>query len=216
MRTLFLTNAGWLSGLTILCWGLSLEKHLDLLAAHHELRARCLRTLEWMDPIPDNPDFALIFPYVDVLKTRARLFEKRGVLRLPFVHGPPAAAVQKSPSATDGAHGRIEYCDFDAQGALQIKGWAWLPEGGRRADCVVIGCENADGLFKPMSVLETGVKRPDLRDQTHNPRFYRTGFGRTVDTANILPGKVAIKGWAMDLRAQKAWPLESSCERATH
>ena len=60
-----------------------------------------------------------------------------------------------------------------------------------------------------MSVLETGVTRPDLRDQTHNPRFYRAGFGRAVDTTNILPGKVTIKGWAIDLRAQKAWPLAS-------
>ena len=208
-RTFFLTNAGWLSGLTILCWGLSLEKHLDLLAAHHESRVRCLRTLEWLETIPDNPDLALLFPYVDALKTRARLFEEYRILRLPFVHDPLAAAVQEPPPPTDGAHGRIESCAFDARGGLLVRGWAWLPEGNRRADCVVIGCEDANGLFKPMSVLETGVTRPDLRDQTHNPRFYRAGFGRAVDTTNILPGKVTIKGWAIDLRAQKAWPLAS-------
>ena len=209
-RTFFLIHAGWLSGLTILCWGLSLEKHLDLLASHHELRVRCLRTLEWLEPIPDNPDLALLFPYVNVLKARARLFEEQGLLRLPFVHDPLATAVQQSPPAAKGLHGRMESCDFDAQGALQVKGWAWLPEGNRRADCVVIGCENSAGLFKPMSVLETGVKRPDLRNQTRNPRFYRAGFGRAVDTTNILPGKVTIKGWAIDLRAQKAWPLASA------
>jgi hypothetical protein len=209
VRASFLTSVGWLSGVTLLCWGLSLEKHLDLLAAHHESRLRCLRTLEWMEPIPDNPDLALLFPYVDVLKARAQLFEEHRILRLPFVHDPLAAAVQKSPPPADGAHGRIESCEFDAHGTLQVKGWAWLPEGNRRADCVVIGCENAAGLFKPMSVLETGVTRPDLRDQTRNPRFYRAGFGRTVDTANILPGKAAMKGWAIDMRAKKAWPLAS-------
>jgi hypothetical protein len=165
-----------------------------------------------MEAIPDNPDLALIFPYVDVLKTRAQLLEKCGILRVPFIHGPLVLAVRKSSPAADDAHGRIESCNFDAHGMLHVKGWAWLPEGNRRADCVIIGCEQPDGLFKPISVLETGVRRPDLRDQTHNPHFYRAGFGRAVDTANILPGKVAIKGWAIDLRAQKAWPL-GSCLR---
>ena len=210
-RTLFLAGAGLLSGLTTLCWGLSLDKHRELLTAHHESRARCLRTLEWMEPIPDNPDLALIFPYVDELRERARLLEEHGVLRLPFVHGPLAAAVQEPPPPSDGAHGRIESCDFDAQGALQVKGWAWLPERNRRADCVVIGCENPAGVFKPLSVVETGVARSDLPAQMHNPHFYRAGFGRAVETTNILPGKAAIKGWAIDLRAQKAWPLASSC-----
>jgi hypothetical protein len=208
-RTFFLSSAGWVSGLTLLAWGLSLDKHLELLAVHHESRVRCLRTLEWLEPIPDNPDFALLLPFADAVKRRARFLEQEGVLRLPFVHGGLAAAVQKPPPLSDGTHGRIESCDFDAQGALHVKGWAWLPEANRRADCVVIGCENAAGLFKPMSVLETGVKRPDLRDQTNNPRLYRAGFERAIDTANIFGGKVVIKGWAIDLRAQKAWPLES-------
>jgi hypothetical protein len=210
-RTFFLTTAGWLSALTLFCWGLSLDKHLGLLAAHHESRVRCLRTLEWLEPIPDNPDFALLLPFPDAVKRRARFLEQKGVLRLPFVHGALAAAVQKPPPPSDGAHGRIESCDFDALGVLDVKGWAWLPKANRRADCVVIGSENAAGLFKPMSVLETGVKRPDLRDQTHNPHLYRAGFERAVDPANLLPGKVVIKGWAIDLRTQTAWPLESSC-----
>jgi hypothetical protein len=41
--------------------------------------------------------------------------------------------------------------------------------------------------------------------------LYRAGFERAVDPANLLPGKVVIKGWAIDLRTQTAWPLESSC-----
>ena len=212
-RTFFLTTAGWLSALTLFCWGLSLDKHLELLAAHHESRVRCLRTLEWLDPIPDNPDLALLFPFPETLKKRARFLEQKRVLRLPFVHGALAAAVQEPPFPSDGADGRIEACDFDAQGVLHVKGWAWLPQARRRADCVVIGCENAAGLFKPMSVLETGVKRPDLRDQMQSTRFYRAGFERAIDTANILAGKVVIKGWAIDLRAQKAWPLDSSSLR---
>ena len=209
-RTFFLTATACLGGMTLLCWGLSLGRGVELLAVHHESRVRCLRTLEWLDPIPDNPDLALLFPFQETLKKRARFLEQKRVLRLPFVHGALAAAVQEPPSPSDGTDGRIEACDFDAQGVLHVKGWAWLPQAKRRADCVVIGCENAAGLFKPMSVLETGVKRPDLRDQMQSTRFYRAGFERAIDTANILAGKVVIKGWAIDLRAQKAWPLDSS------
>jgi hypothetical protein len=206
-RTLFLTNAAWLSGLTILCWELSLEKNLALLPVYHEARVRCLRALEWMGPIPDNPDLTHIFPYVDVLKERARVLEENRILRLPFIHDPLASEVLKSPPAADGVHGRLETSEFDSKGILQVKGWAWLPERNRQADCVVIGCEDPAGVFKPLSVLETGVARPDLRAQMHNPRFYRAGFWHAINPANILPGPVVIKGWAIDLQAQKAWPL---------
>jgi hypothetical protein len=206
-RTLFLTNAGWLSGLTILCWGMSLDKNLAALAEHHESRVRLQRALEWMEPIPDNPDLALIFPYVNALKEWARVLEENRILRLPFIHDPLASKVLKSPFASDGAHGRLEKSKFDSEGMIQVKGWAWLPERNRRADCVVIGCEDHAGVFKPLSVLETGVARPDLRAQMHNPRLYGAGFAHAVDPANILPGTVVIKGWAIDLRAQKAWPL---------
>jgi hypothetical protein len=206
-RTLFLTNAGWLGGLAILCWGMSFGKNLAALAEHHESRLRLQRALEWMGPIPDNPDLALIFPYVDVLKERARVLEENRILRLPFIHDPLASEVLKSPPAADGAHGRLETSEFDSKGLLQVKGWAWLPERNHPADCVVIVCEAPAGVFKPLSVLETGVARPDLRAQMHNPHFYRAGFAYAVDPANILPGTVVIKGWAIDLRAQKAWPL---------
>jgi hypothetical protein len=209
-RTFFLTNAGWVSGLVALCWGASLEKNLAVLAAHHDSRAHLLQTLEWMEPIPDNPDLALILPYVDGLKDRAPLLEKHRVLRLPFVHNPLASEVRQAPPEADGSHGRIEDGDFDSNGVLHVKGWGWLLERNRRADCVVIGCEDRNGVFKPITVLETGVARPDLRDQNHNPNMYRAGFARAVNPANLLPGDVSIKGWAIDLRAQKAWPLASS------
>jgi len=207
IRTLFLTHAGWALVFLALCWAVSFKKNLGVLAEHHGSRARLLRALEWMGPIPDNPDLALIFPYVDVLKKRARILEENRILRLPFVRAPLASEVLKSPLPSDGAHGRLETSEFDSKGILQVKGWAWLPERNRRADCVVIGCENRDGVFKPLSVLETGMARPDLRAEMNNPHSYRAGFAHAVDPANILPGTVVIKGWAIDLRAQKAWPL---------
>lgn len=206
-RITFLVAGASLVALTTVCWSGSLMDRCEQLAIDYAARERCRRTLEWMEPIPDNPDLRLVLPDAELLKKRVRFLEEHRILRLPFVHGALAAAVQAPPASADGAHGRIEASDFDAQGQLQVKGWAFLPEGNRRADCVVIGSENAAGIFKPMSVLETGAARPDLREKTHNPRFSRAGFGRAINPANILPGKVTIKGYAIDLRRQKAWPL---------
>ena len=52
-----------------------LQKTVALLAAHHKQRIHLLHTLEWIEPIPDNPDLALIFPQVSALRERAALLE---------------------------------------------------------------------------------------------------------------------------------------------
>jgi len=208
-RTLFLTNASWVLGLLALCWAASYRKNLAVVAEHHQTRARLLRALEWMEPIPDNPDLLLILPFVEMLRNRARFLAEKGVLRLPFVHDPLASAVKQSPGPADSSHGRIELAELTADGHLGVRGWAWLPERNRPADCVVIGAEERSGDFKPITVLGTGIARPDLRDQRRDPHFYRAGFAQTISTTNLPQGKASIKGWAIDLRAQKAWPLES-------
>jgi hypothetical protein len=73
----------------------------------------------------------------------------------------------------------------------------------------VFGSEDAAGVFKPITVLGTGIARPDLYKTQHNPYIFRAGFAHDVNVANFPNGGVSVKGWAIDLRAQKAWPLES-------
>ena len=209
-QTFFLTNVGWAVGLLALCWTASYPKNLAVLAEHHKTRLRLLRALEWIEPIPDNPDLALILPFVEPLRNRARYLEEKRVLRLPFVHGSLALAVKQSPRPGDGSHGEIERAELTADRQLRLEGWAWLPERNRPADCVVIGATDNAGNFKPTTVLGTGVARPDLREGSRDRHVYRAGFAHTLSTANLPPGEVSIKGWAIDLRAQKAWPLVSS------
>ena len=163
-----------------------------------------------MDVIPDNPDLALVFPFVDVLKNRARILAEHHVLRLPFIKEPLANQVRQSPPDANGSTGQIETCAFDSNGSLFITGWAWLPGRNRRADCVVIGCKDAAGNFKPICVLSTGARREDLREHFHIPKMEQAGFARAVNPANLLPGDVTIAGWAIDLKGQQAWPLASS------
>ena len=67
-----------------------------------------------MEPIPDNPDLALILPFVEPLRNRARYLKEKRVLRLPFVHDPLASAVKQSPPPADGSHGEIELAELGA------------------------------------------------------------------------------------------------------
>jgi hypothetical protein len=209
-RASFLTNATWVIGLATLLWTASYKKSVVVLAAHHKSRAHLLHTLEWIEPIPDNPDLVRIMPYVGVMKERAPLLEKCHLLRLPFIHGALGHAVQQSPPASDGSHGQMETCHFDPNGTLQVIGWAWLPETNRRADYVIIGYEDRSGSFRPLTIAETGVARRDLQDGKCDPNIYSAGFTCTISAADLVPGEIRIKGWAIDLRTQIAWPLAHS------
>ena len=119
-QTFFLTNVGWAIGLLALCWTASYPKNLTVLAEHHQTRLRLLRALEWIEPIPDNPDLALILPFVEPLRNRARYLEEKRVLRLPFVHGSLALSVKQSPPPADGSHGEIESALLEANGQLSV------------------------------------------------------------------------------------------------
>jgi len=210
VRACFLTNIGYLLGFTALCWTACYPKNFVSLRnhRHHQLQLRL--ALEWMDVIPDNPELALVFPYVDVLRTRARTLADHQLLRIPFVKEQIAAQVKQPPTDTDAKNGRIEFCGFDSNHSLLVTGWAWLAEKNQRADCVVIGYRDTAGKFKPFTVLETGVPRPDLRERFHIPNMYRAGFSRAVSSGNLADGDLSIEGWAIDVKRQKALPLASS------
>jgi hypothetical protein len=209
-RAFFLVPATSLIALAGICWIWCYQKNLVLLQHHRELRVNLIGALEWIDVIPDNPDLALILPFVEVLKNRARFLAEHHVLRLPFVKGPLANQTRQSPSGADGSTGQIETCVFDSNGSLSITGWAWLPGKNQRADFVIVGCKNAAGDFKPISVLRTGARREDLRERFHIQKMAKAGFSQAVNPANLLPGDVTIEGWGIDFKAQKAWPLASS------
>lgn len=218
-RTAFLTNAGWVAGRVAICWGSSLEKNLGVLAQHHKLHRHLLRTLEWIEPIPDNPDLALILPSPDALRHRARYLEEQNVLRLPFVHDPLAAAVQQAPPPADATYGSVDAAVLEGGDRLHLQGWAWLPKRKRPADCVVIGAEDSSGVFKPLTVIMTGKPRPDVRAALGRPHAFRAGFDYVVGTSNLPDGEATIEGWAIDLQAQKAWPLAGAIPlpaRGTH
>jgi len=210
-RACSLSNAAWLSVLAAFCWIGCYQKHVALLRVHREYRVKLVDAMKWMEVIPDNPDLALVFPDVNVLKSRVRILAEHHVLRLPFIKGPLAAQVRQSPANANGSAGRIETCAFVSNGSLFITGWAWLPDKNQRADYIVIGCKDTAGTFKPISVFSPGVSRGYRPERVQLPEIQRAGyFSRTVNPANLAPGGSTIEGWAIDLKGQKAWPLASS------
>lgn len=210
-RACFLTPAAGLAIIAALCWMGCYQKGVALLPHHREYRVKLLDALKWMEVIPDNPDLALIYPSIEILRRRAGTLAEHGILRVPFVKGPLAAQVRQSPANASGSAGRIETCAFDNSGSLLITGWAWLPDKNQRADYIVIGCQDTAGEFKPISVFNPGVPHRYLPERAPLPEIEQVGFfSRTVSAANLPAGDVAIEGWAVDLKEQKAWPLASS------
>lgn len=163
------------------------------------------RALEWMEVIPDNPDFSRIFPDPSYLLPHARKARDHRLLRLSWVNDEMAQKARLSPPLVlaEDSSLRFETCAFDANHRLWITGIAWLSEANRRADCILIGAIDATGNFKPISVMETGVFREELR--TTKRRL--AGFARTFNPANVPAGDITIAAWAVDLKNQELHPV---------
>jgi hypothetical protein len=209
-RTFVLTHIGWGAVLFAILWAGSYRKFAGYPAEYRKERTRLLQALQWVEPIPDNPDLGLILPFPEVLRNRALFLERQGVLRLHFVHAPLAAAVKRSPSSSGQAYGVLESAILQPDGRYQIKGWSWLPGRQARADCVVLGAEDVSGNFNPLTVIGTGVKRPDLARRASSEAIGRAGFSHAIKLTNLPPDAVRLAGWGIDLAAQQAWPLAGS------
>ncbi len=168
-----------------------------------------LRALEWIEVIPDNPDLLRIFPNSEILLSRVRIIRQHKLLRLPFVQDEIAQKVRTAPpaDASERHLPRIITCAFDARHRLAITGAACLPDRKRPADCVVVGCTDTTGTFKPVSIIETESWRKDLIS-VKKRRSSR--FARAFSSANIPAGDITISAWAVDLAKKKVYPLGGS------
>jgi len=213
-RTFLFINVGWGAALFALLWGASFPKFAGFPSEYREARGHLLQALRWSKAIPDNPDLKRIFPYPEELRSRAAFLEKAGVLRLKFVDGPIVATVQQQPPpSADGSNGTLESAEIQPSGKLRVKGWAWLPHQKRSADLVVLGTENAAGNFKPLTLIGTGLKRPDLVNRSEpDGKVCRAGFNRELAVTDLPPDVVGLRGWAINLQTQQAWPLASSVQ----
>ena len=189
---------GWLG-----CYRDGLRQTEVVVQRNHVL----LRALEWIEVVPDNPDFHyLCFPLPETLAGRVRLLRQNRILRLPFVSDQIARAVRATPHPVNGQpYGQLEICVIDSNHNLWITGRAQLPDSKQPPDCIVIGAVDTTGLFKPISIMET--KRPRGSGKAEGPPDERLLFGRTINPANLPPGDVTIAAWAVDIPGEKLYPL---------
>ena len=121
-RACFLTHAAWLFALGALCWIWCYQKNLPLLHLQRESRMKLIDALEWMDVIPDNPDLALVFPYVNELKDRARTWRNTEFYACPLSrdHSPTRCASRPLAAMDRRARSKPAYSTTTARYSLPV------------------------------------------------------------------------------------------------
>jgi len=188
--------------LAVPAWAFSLRAGQRLLVRTAQRNARLLCALEWIDVFPTNPDLKLIFPYFNVLRTRAHALASAGLLRCHFV-GPRLLNELKKPGPfTDSSHGCLETATVQ-QNSLITSGWTWPSQKG--SDCVVIALRKSTGQLDLVSVLAPDIARPDIARRYGKGTTRAIGFWSNISIST--PPQGLIEAWAVDATSEIAWPL---------
>ena len=191
-------------------WAITFKKERDLLGILTPARKHSLLVLRWSEAIPQNPEIVLLSPYplAGVLSTIHTLAQHDG-FRPRLVSQPLANIVNQRPDTSAATAGVLDGARFEA-GQLLFEGWALGSGDARPADCVVVGFEMPDGAWQPFYVVETGVNRPDVAGKLGNTALARVGFSGRIEAASLPTGELTLKGWAVDLQHERAFPLSGA------
>jgi len=198
-RWLFQVGVSVAAAAALITWGARYPKQLRHVQLAHRDNVSLLRSLEWIEVIPNNPDLALIFPDPEVVRVRARALRECNLLRLPFVSAAFTEQLHSLPSPEPNSPaGQITTCLFHPNHNLYIGGLAQLP-GHRKPDCVLVGASVGGAPFQPVSVIETSYEAGKKQGLAN--------FDRELIPANLPLGDVTIAAWAVDLAQGKLYPL---------
>jgi hypothetical protein len=189
-------------------WAITFKKERRLLRIFTPAREHLLLVLKWSEAIPQNPEIALLSPYpLEEVVSTIQVLAKNDALRPRLVSQKLASAVNERPNPNAASAGTLDAASLDAIRHLAFQGWARVPDQDRPADCVVLGFETSDGVWKPFCVVETGGKRPDVARHFGSPPLVRAGFSGSVDATSLPRGGVTMKAWAIDLQNERAFPM---------
>ena len=198
-RWLFQVGVSVAAGAALIAWGARYPKQLRRVRDVHQQNVSLLRSLEWIEVIPNNPDLALIFPVTEVVRVRARALRECNLLRLPFVSTALTEQLNSVPSPEPNSPaGQITTCLFHPNHNLYIRGLAQLP-GHRKPDCVLVGASVGGAPFQPVTVIETSYEAGKKEGLAN--------FDHDFIPANSPLGDVSIAAWAVDLAQAKLYPL---------
>jgi hypothetical protein len=198
-------------------WAITFKKERTLLRTLTAARQHCLLVLRWSEAIPQNPEMALLSPYParDVLTTIRALVEN-DALRPRLVSQKLAGAVKARPNTDAGSAGNLDAARLESAGQLAFQGWARVPDQDRPADCVVLGFETVETIWKPFCVAETGGNRPDVAQHFGPAALDRAGFSGRVDATHLPHGDLTLKAWAIDLRNERVFPIAGAVSLQVH
>lgn len=192
-------------------WAITFKKERCLLRIVTAARQHALLVMRWSEAVPQNPEIALLSPYPvgDVVST-IRALAENDALRPRLVNQKLARAINERPATEAASAGNLDGARFESDGQLTFQGWARVPDQERPADCVVLGVETSDGLWKPFCVFETGGNRPDVARHFGHAALGHSGFSGRVEATNLPAGDLTLKAWAIDLKNERAFPIANA------
>jgi hypothetical protein len=197
-RWLFQVGVSVVAAAALIAWGARYPKQLRYVRLGHRQNVSLLRSLEWIEVIPNNPDLEVIFPDPEG-PAPPRALRECNLLRLPFVSAALTEQLHSLPSPEPNSPaGQITICLFHPNHRLYIGGLAQLP-GNRKPDCVLVGASVGGAPFQPVGVIETSYEAGKKQGLAN--------FDRELIPANLPLGDVSIAAWAVDLAQGKLYPL---------
>jgi hypothetical protein len=160
-------------------------------------RKHLLLVFRWADAIPQNPELNWMTPYPHTPEV-IHVLAEHDVLRPRPVSKTLARAINAVPPVGDSEAGLLEQATPDGTGRLRVKGSARIPDENRPADCVVLGWETAAG-WQPRWVVETGGNS--------------SNFSYPL-LASAPPNGAVLRGWAIDLKRDRVYPLAGAINLA--
>jgi hypothetical protein len=192
-------------------WAITFKKERQLLQIFRPAWKHSLLVMRWTAAIPQNPEIALLTPD-PVWKTVAtiRTLAENDALRPRLVSQKLASAINERPNVNATSAGNLDGATLETTGHLTFQGWARVPDRDRRADCVVLGFETPDAVWKPVCVFETGGDRPDVARHFGSRALARAGFSGRIDATSLARGDFTLMAWAIDLKTERAFPMEGA------
>lgn len=170
-------------------------------------RRRARTAVIWSNALPKNPEIFLAYPYPDGFPLRVEQMRAAGLLKLPQVSNSLRQAIANAPAGANLETGRVEIAERRPDDRSWFRGWARNPLKHAGADYAVLGWQEADNSFHLFTAIPTGRVRPELAE-LYGPLSRKAGFEQEIETSNLPPGGVTIKGWAIDWDAQQAFPMQ--------
>jgi hypothetical protein len=199
--------------LLVICalWAITFRKECQLLGIYKPAWKHSLLVMRWTAAIPQNPEIALLTPDpVEKTVATIRTLAENDALRPRLVSQKLASAISEPPNSNVPSAGTLDGATLEATGHLSFQGWARVPDRDRPAECVVLGFETPDGVWKPFCVFETGGDRPDVARHFGSGALIRAGFSGRVNATSLPRGAFTLRAWAIDPKTERAFPMEGA------